>query len=71
MQHLNQIDLARRWRMSTRTLEGWRRLKIGPPYLRIGHRVIYRLSDIEAYEAKHLCNVLVNGRPTPSVVVRT
>jgi len=52
-------------------MEGWRRLKIGPPYLRIGHRVIYRLSDIEAYEAKHLCNVLVNGRPTPSVVVRT
>jgi hypothetical protein len=55
--------------MSPRTLEGWRRLKIGPPYLRIGHRAIYRLSDIEAYEAKHLCS-MVNGHPAGVVFVR-
>ena len=56
MQHLTQIELARRWRMSPRTLEGWRSLNIGPVYLRIVSRVVYRLEDIEAYEAKHLCN---------------
>jgi Helix-turn-helix domain len=51
MHHLNQIELARRWRISPRTLERWRWLKQGPPYLKIGGRVIYRLSDIEAFEA--------------------
>ncbi len=48
--HLNQIDLARRWRISERTLERWRWLKQGPAYLKIGGRVAYRLEDIEAYE---------------------
>jgi hypothetical protein len=40
--------------MSPRTLEGWRSLNTGPAYLKIVGRVIYRLIDIEAYEAKHL-----------------
>jgi len=49
--HLNQIELSRRWRISPRTLERWRWLGEGPQYLKIGGRVVYRLSDIEAYEA--------------------
>lgn len=48
--HLTQTDLARRWRKSERTLESWRWKKTGPPYLKIGGRVIYRLEDIEAFE---------------------
>jgi hypothetical protein len=48
--HLNQIDLARRWRVSERTLERWRWLREGPQYLKIGGRVVYRLDDIEAFE---------------------
>jgi hypothetical protein len=48
--HLNQIDLARRWRVSERTLERWRWLQQGPQYLKIGGRVVYRLDDIEAFE---------------------
>src|SRR5687767_3773139 len=52
--HLNQIELARRWNMSVRTLERWRWLKKGPPYLKIGGRVVYRLEDIEAFEAAQL-----------------
>jgi hypothetical protein len=32
-------------------LERWRWLKMGPSYLKIGGRVVYRLEDIEAYEA--------------------
>ncbi len=49
--HFNQIHLARRWNISPRTLERWRWLKQGPDYLKIGGRIVYRLEDIEAYEA--------------------
>lgn len=51
VQHLNQIELSRRWRLSPRTLEGWRRRGQGPQYLKVGARVLYRLDDLEAYEA--------------------
>lgn len=54
VRHLNQVDLARRWNVSPRTLERWRWLREGPQYLKIGGRVIYRLDDIEAYEAARL-----------------
>ena len=47
---LNQIDLARRWRISPRTLERWRWLREGPRYLKLGGRVLYRVSDIEEFE---------------------
>lgn len=51
IRHLNQVELGRRWTISPRTLERWRWLRQGPGYLKIGGRVVYRLSDIEAYEA--------------------
>ncbi len=52
LRHLNQIDLARRWRVSPRTLERWRWQKIGPAYLKVGNHVVYRAEDVEAYEAE-------------------
>jgi hypothetical protein len=52
IRHLNQIDLSRRWSLSPRTLERWRWLREGPVYLKIGGRVLYRLVDVEAYEAE-------------------
>ena len=51
VRHFNQIDLARRWNVSPRTLERWRWLKQGPRYLKVGGRVLYRLEDIEVFEA--------------------
>jgi hypothetical protein len=54
IRHLNQIELSRRWTISPRTLERWRWLGQGPNYLKVGGRVVYRLDDIDAYEAKHL-----------------
>ncbi len=54
IKHLNQIDLSRRWSLSPRTLERWRWLGEGPPYLKIGGRVVYRMEDIEAYELEQL-----------------
>jgi predicted site-specific integrase-resolvase len=53
-QHLNQIELARRWKISPRTLERWRWLGQPPRFLKIGGRVAYRIEDIEAFETKQL-----------------
>lgn len=54
LRHLNQVELARRWKISPRTLERWRWLGQQPRYLKIGGRVVYRLADIEAFEAEQL-----------------
>jgi hypothetical protein len=52
--HLNQTELAGRWRVSERTLERWRWRKIGPSYLKVGGRVVYRLVDVLAFEKARL-----------------
>jgi hypothetical protein len=52
--HLDQTDLAHRWRISPRTLEQWRWKKVGPRYLKLGGRVVYRIEDVESYEAAQL-----------------
>jgi hypothetical protein len=57
VRHLNQNDLARRWAISPRTLERWRWLHIGPIYLKIGKRIVYRLQDIESFEQIRLHDV--------------
>jgi hypothetical protein len=54
VRHLNQIELADRWHVSPRTLERWRCFGGGPPFLKINGRVLYRLEDIEAFEAGQL-----------------
>jgi hypothetical protein len=48
--HFNQIELARRWRVSPRTLERWRWRRQGPAYLKIGGRVAYAVDDVVAFE---------------------
>lgn len=47
---INQIQLAARWGISHRTLERWRWTGEGPKFVKLGGRVVYRLSDIEEYE---------------------
>ena len=49
--YLTQVELAARWRISPRTLERWRWAGEGLPFTKVGGRVLYSLSDIEAYEA--------------------
>ena len=51
VRHLHQADLARRWSLSVRTLERWRYLNQGPAFLKLGGRVLYRITDIERFEA--------------------
>lgn len=52
--HLNQMELARRWNLSHRTLERWRWTGEGPCFVKLGGRVVYRLEDVEAFEAEQI-----------------
>jgi predicted site-specific integrase-resolvase len=52
--HLNQNELAERLNISARTLERWRWIGEAPRFLKLGGRVVYRLEDIESYEAEQL-----------------
>ncbi len=63
--HLSQSELATRWRISMRTLERWRWLGEGPRYIKLGGRVVYRLSDIEAFEADKLRSSTSQTQPIP------
>ena len=56
IRHLTQRELAERWRISEITLERWRSEGLGPKYLKLQGRVLYRLMDIEAYEESCLCS---------------
>jgi len=50
VKHLNQGQLADRWGVSEATLERWRSDGIGPIFLKLQGRVLYRLEDIEQHE---------------------
>jgi transposase-like protein len=49
---INQKDLARRWGISPRTLERWRRVDQGPSFVRLGALVMYRRQDVEQFEQR-------------------
>jgi hypothetical protein len=66
LQHLNQVQLSRRWRLSPRTLDRWRWLNQGPNYLKVGGRIVYRLADVEAFEAAHLRHLSAASLEQPS-----
>jgi len=54
MERMTEQQLAARWQMSVRTLQNWRWQGRGPRYLKIGARVLYPLTEIEAFEAESL-----------------
>ena len=55
---LSTLELAERWRVSPRTLEEWRVRNRPPHPIKMGRRVLYRMSDIEALEQAELNRVL-------------
>ena len=63
--HLGQKQLAERWRMSEATLERWRSDRIGPVFLKIRGRVLYRHIDIEAFEVASLKGTFVEHCTPP------
>ena len=54
IKHLNQRHLADRWDVSEATLERWRTEGIGPVFLKLQGRVLYRVEDVEAFETDSL-----------------
>ncbi len=59
---LTPAELAERWRIHWKTLSNWRVQGRGPAYVKLGTgkamRVLYRIEDVERYEAAglHLAN---------------
>lgn len=50
MRHLTQRELAHGWSKSEATIERYRCDGAGPPYLKIGGKILYRLEDILQFE---------------------
>ncbi|HUX78546.1 MAG TPA: DNA-binding protein [Alphaproteobacteria bacterium] len=44
--------LASRWKMTCGTLSQWRWNGYGPPYHKMGKKILYDLEEIEQFEAK-------------------
>lgn len=54
MMYLNVEQLVARYNgtISKSTLANWRSNREGPPYVKVGGRVMYRLSDVEEWEKR-------------------
>ena len=49
LKHLSQRELSERWTIAETTLERWRSMGIGPVYVKLPGRVVYRITDVDAY----------------------
>lgn len=49
---LDENELAIRWGLSVKTLRRWRRKQLGPIYCKLGRRVTYLISEVEAFERR-------------------
>ena len=47
--YLTEKDLAKRWRLSTATLQRWRRDNMGPSYIKMGC-IRYDIKSVEEFE---------------------
>ena len=50
---LNEHELAVRWGLSVKTLQRWRQEQLGPVFCRLGSRVIYLITEVEAFERRY------------------
>ena len=48
--YLTSKELAQRWRLNDQTLANWRHAGKGPPFIRVGARVLYPMEGIESFE---------------------
>lgn len=49
---LDEVELATRWGLSVKTLRRWRQEHLGPVFCKLGARVTYLISEVEAFERK-------------------
>ena len=50
--HLSSAELASRWGLAIKTVDRWRTEGLGPVFVRLPGRVVYRMVDIEAFEQR-------------------
>ena len=48
--YLTSKEVAVRWRLSDQTLANWRSAGKGPPFIRVGSRVLYPIEGIHSFE---------------------
>lgn len=48
-------EAAEYLRVTTRTLIRWRNRRVGPPWLRVGGRVLYRRCDLDTWLGEQRC----------------
>jgi len=51
---LTAPELAERWNVTPQALAQWRARNDGPPFLKLGKSVRYRMADVVAHEEAHL-----------------
>jgi hypothetical protein len=49
---LDENELAARWGLSVKTLRRWRQEQLGPVFCKLGARVTYLLTEVEAFERR-------------------
>lgn len=49
---LNEYELAGRWGLSVKTLRRWRQEQLGPVFCKLGARVTYLITEVEAFERR-------------------
>lgn len=49
---LDEYELAARWGISVKTLRRWRQQQLGPIFCKLGARVTYLISEVEAFERR-------------------
>ncbi len=50
---IDEYELAARWGLSVRTVRRWRQEHLGPVFCKLGARVTYLISEIEAFEQRN------------------
>lgn len=64
--YLTSKEVAGRWRLSDQTLANWRSAGKGPPFIRVGSRVLYPVEGIHAYEKLSQQWLSNDEQPQPS-----
>ena len=49
---VDENELATRWGLSVKTLRRWRQQSLGPVFCKLGARVTYLISEVEAFERR-------------------
>ena len=49
---LDEFELAYRWGLSVKTLRRWRQEQLGPVFCKLGARVTYLITEVEAFERR-------------------